>query len=294
MNGRAELLDARLLTRLERLQLGTRRRLAGVLAGEHRSPLRGSSLEFSDHRPYTPGDDIRRIDPHLYARLDVLMIKLFEAEDDLALRLLVDTSASMGMSGKLTQAARLAAALGFVGLVRRDTVSVHSFPGTAASGLAMRRFRGRAASSELFDHLAALSASGRTPFLSAAGRLLAQPGPPGLTVLVSDLLTPEWIDGLDRLPARGGDVAVVHVLGREDLDPDLVGDLDLVDVEGGPSVAASCSPETLDAYRRHALAWADEVAGRCRSRRVGYVRVSADDDVESALLGPARMSGILR
>ena len=240
MNGHAELLDARLLTRLERLQLGTRRRLAGVLAGEHRSPLRGSSLEFSDHRPYTPGDDIRRIDPHLYARLDVLMIKLFEAEDDLALRLLVDTSASMGMSGKLIQAARLAAAL------------------------------------------------------AAAGRLLAQPGPPGLTVLVSDLLTPEWIDGLDRLPARGGDVAVVHVLGRDDLDPDLVGDLDLVDVEGGPSVAASCSPETLDAYRRHAVAWADEVAGRCRSRRVGYVRVSADDDVESALLGPARMSGILR
>ena len=158
----APLLPERLLARLERLQMGTRRRLAGLLVGEHRSPLRGASLEFSDHRPYTPGDDVRRIDPHVYARLDVLMVKLFQAEDDLQVRLLVDTSASMGMFGKLDAAARAAAALGFVALVRRDQVSVHTFPAPAGSGasgaapgagmggaLRARRFRGRNAAGEL-------------------------------------------------------------------------------------------------------------------------------------------------
>ena len=304
----APLLPERLLARLERLQMGTRRRLAGLLVGEHRSPLRGASLEFSDHRPYTPGDDVRRIDPHVYARLDVLMVKLFQAEDDLQVRLLVDTSASMGMFGKLDAAARAAAALGFVALVRRDQVSVHTFPAPAPGGsgapgaapgagmggaLRARRFRGRNAAGELFDHLGALTPGGHTSFLAAARDLLNQPGPPGLTVLVSDLLTAEWATGIERLPARGGDVAVVHVLARPELDPELVGDLDLHDVEGGSPLPASCSPDTMKAYRQQVNAWLDEVAGRCRSRRIGYVRLLADDDLEAVLLGAARHAEVL-
>ena len=108
--------------------MGTRRRLAGQLAGEHRSPRHGSSLDFADYRTYHPGDDFRRIDYHLYARLDTLLLKLYEAEDEVRLRLLIDTSASMGRGGKLAQAARVAGALGFVALVRRDPVTLHTFP----------------------------------------------------------------------------------------------------------------------------------------------------------------------
>src|SRR5215468_300381 len=103
------------MARLERLQLGTRRRLSGQFAGEHRSRRHGTSLDFADYREYHPGDDFRRIDYHLWARLDVLLLKLFEADDDLTLRLLVDTSASMA-GPKLQQARRVAAALGFVSL----------------------------------------------------------------------------------------------------------------------------------------------------------------------------------
>ena len=159
--------------------------------------------------------------------------------------------------------------------------------------MAARRFRGRNASGELFDHLAGLTAGGQTSFLAAARDLLNQPGPPGLTVLVSDLLTEEWAAGIERLPARGGDVAVVHVLAREELDPDLVGDLDLHDVEGGRPIPASCSPDTLRAYRAQVNAWLDEVAGRCRSRRLGYVRLLADEDLDAVLLGAARNAEVL-
>src|SRR6266540_4070557 len=215
MTGR--LLEPALLARLERLQLGTRRRLAGQFSAEHRSPRHGTSLDFADYREYTPGDDFRRIDYGAWARLDVLLVKLFEAEDDLTLRLLVDTSRSMD-GPKLTQAARIAAALGFVALVRRDAVTLHTF-------------------------------------------------------------------AIERLPARGGDVTVVHVLDREELHPTLAGDLDLVDRETGAVVAVSLAHETVARYEREAQAWADGVAARCARAGAAYARVLSTDDIEPLLLG---------
>lgn len=288
--GAAALLEPSLLARLESLQLGTRRRLAGRLSGEHRSVRQGASLDFVDERPYHPGDDYRRIDYALLARLDVLMVKLFEAEDDVHLRLLVDTSGSMATGGKLEQAARLAAALGFVALVRRDPVSVHTFPLDRPAP----RLRGRAGVPALFGLLASLRAEGETDFAAAASHLLARPGASGVTVVLSDLLTPEWEEGLKRLPARGGDVVVVHVLSHDDLDPEVAGDVELVDRETGSRVPVSLAPDTVAAFRARAGRWADEVAQRCQHVGAGYVRVMATDDVEHVLLGAWRNAGVVR
>lgn len=285
------LLDAGLLGRLEQVQLGTRRRLAGRFAGEHRSTRRGTSLDFADHREYQRGDDPRRIDPAVWARLDQLLIRLYEAEDDLTVRLLVDTSASMA-GPKLGQAARLAAAIGFVGLVRRDTVTVHTF--AADLDRAAPRFTGRHAAPALLRLLGELDAGGDTRFARAVGDLLARPGPPGLTVVLSDLMTPEWADGLTRLPARGGDVTVVHVLDRDELHPALRGDLDLVDAESGEVVPVSLAPEQVAAYEAAARAWADGVAARARHAGATYVRVLADEPIEPLLLGAWREAGVLR
>jgi uncharacterized protein (DUF58 family) len=290
-----DLLEPGLLARLERLQLATRRPLAGRFAGDHRSRRHGTSLDFADYRPYHPGDDFRRIDYHLYARLDVLVLKLFEAEDDLTVRLLVDTSASMA-GAKLDQAVRVAAALGFVALVRRDTVTVHTVPagGGAGGGARVGRFVGRGAVGPLFDHLGALRAAGLSPLAAACADLLSRRGPPGLTVVVSDLLTPEWSDALRRLPARGGLVVVVHVLDRDELDPPLVGDLDLVDRETGRALPVSLSLERLDGYRRAARRWTDEVAARARRQGAAYVRLLADDDLGDRLLRGWRAEGVVR
>jgi uncharacterized protein (DUF58 family) len=289
------LLDPALLARLERLQLATTRPLAGNLGGEHRSPARGSSIDFVDHREYQPGDDYRRIDYGLFARLDVLLIRLFEAEEDVHVRLLVDTSGSMGTGGKLEQAVRLAAAIGFVGLVRRDPVTVHTFPLERPAP----RFTGRPAVADLFRHLEGLEATGPTPLAAAAGALLARRGPPGVTVVLSDLLTPEWEQAIDRLPARGGDVVVVHVLAPADLwparhDGELVGDLQLADVETDARVDVSLTADALADYERHALRWADRLRARCRQVGAGYVRVLADADVADTVLGAWRGAGVLR
>ncbi|MFV0524289.1 MAG: DUF58 domain-containing protein [Acidimicrobiales bacterium] len=278
-----------LLARLERLQLVNRRRLAGGMAGDHRSPRRGASLDYADTRDYYPGDDLRRLDVNALARLDKLLVTLFEAEDELTLRLMIDTSASMA-GPKLAMAARLAAALGFAALVRRDIVSVHPFPGEIPPA----RFRGRGRAAALFDHLRSLEAGGGTPLVAAADRVLAHPGPPGLTIVFSDLLTPEWDEGLRRLPARRGDLVVVHVLAATDLDPDLSGDLELVDAETGARVEVSLSSSVLDDYRRLAARWVDDVAARVRSVDGAVVRVMADDDVERVILGRARDAGVVR
>ncbi len=285
----SELLDPALLGRLEQLQLGTRRRLAGRFSGEHRSSRRGTSLDFADYREYQRGDDPRRIDVGVWARLDQLLVRLYEAEDDLTVRLLVDTSASMA-GPKLRQAARLAAAIGFVALVRRDVVTVHTFPLERPAP----RFTGRHAAHALLDHLDGLEADGDTRFAHAVGDLLARPGPAGLTVVLSDLLTAEWADGLTRLPARGGDVTVVHVLERAELHPDLTGDLDLVDAETGEVVSVSLAPEQVKAYEAAAAAWIDDVAGRARHGGAAYVQVLADEPIETLLLGTWREAGVLR
>lgn len=284
------LLDAPFLARLEALQVATRRRLAGHIASEHRSPRFGSSVDFADYRDYHPGDDFRRIDYHLLARLDVVLLKLFEAEDDLQVRLVVDTSGSMATGGKLRQAARLAAAVGFVALVRRDPVSLHTFPFDRPGP----RYLGRSAVPRLFDALEKLAPEGRTSFAAATQHLLARPGPRGLTLLISDLLAPDWEAAIDGLPARGGAVVVAHVLADEDLRPDAVGDVELVDVEHGGRMLVSLTAATVRDYERSVVAWADGVAARCRHHRAGYLRVGSREPIEPLLLGEWQRAGVLR
>lgn len=283
------LLAPQFLAQLERLQLVNRRRLTGTLMGEHRSPRHGPSLDFADFRDYYPGDDLRRLDVAALARLDRLLLKLYDAEDDLTLRLLVDTSGSME-GEKLQRAKELAGALGFVALTRRDEVVLSEFPPAGHP----RRFRGRASAVELFEHLAGLEAAGETRLSQAADRLLSQRGSAGLVVVISDLLTADWDDGLRRLPARGADLAVVHLVHPSDLDPVLEGDLELVDAETAERLEVSLDADIVADYRSAALAWADDVAARVRSRGGAYVRVLSSESVETMLLRRARDARILR
>lgn len=175
-------------------------------------------------------------------------------------------------------------------LIRRDPVTVHTFPLDRPAP----RFAGRAAAPALFHHLSTLEARGETRFAAAASHFLARPGPAGLTVLISDLLTPEWEAGIVRLPSRGGDLVVVHVLAEEELRPTLIGDLELEDREDGRRVAVSLSAETIAGYRERAEAWLDGVAARCRRAGAGYVRVLAGEDLEPLLFGGWRAAGVLR
>lgn len=290
-----ELLSPLLLSRLERLQLATRNRLAGRFSGEHRSPQFGTSVDFADYREYHPGDDFRRIDYPLFARTGHLFIRLFEAEDDVTVRIVVDRSASMGMHGKLAQAVRMAAAIGFVALIRRDTVILHTEPAADRP----RRFTGRHATKPLFEQLSALVAAGDPGTMAAdlAGvsrEVLVQRARAGVTVVISDLLSDDWAAAVDRLVAAGGDTTVLHLLSSDELRPDHRGDLEMIDVETGHDVAASLSPAALRDYAEHVDGWLRETAAHCRRRGANYIRVMAETPVEDVLLRAWREEGLVR
>jgi len=283
------LLSPSFMARLESLQLHSRHRLVGRFGGEHSSRRYGNTVDFADFREYHPGDDFRRIDYHVLARLDQVLIKLFEADDEVTVRILIDTSASMSVEGKLQQAKQLAAALGFVALTAHDAVSIHTFPTLGVPP----RFAGRALVPDMFAYLESLAPAGPTPFAQAAGHLLSRSGPPGITVVISDLLTPEW-QSLMRLRASGSDLTVFHILAEEDVAPEFAGDLMLVDREGGERLTVSVTDEVARSYRDRVAAWQDLV--QAKSRGVGgvYIPVRTDQEIEGLLLTSWRDAGVLR
>ena len=282
-----ELRSPDVLGTLERLQLRTRKRLAGQLVGGHRSRRYGSSLDFADFREYQPGDDFRRIDYLTLARLDQLLIRLYDAEDDLTVRLIVDTSASMATDNKLQRACELAGAIGFVALTRRDRVEVH------APGQPMARFNGRNGVPELFAHLESLEASGAGSLARSAADVLGRSRTTGMTVLCSDLLEPDWDAALNRLPARGAELIVVHVLGTGELDPPQMGDVDLIDSETGERIAMSLTGTTLTTYRARLETWLEEVSQAARRLGAAYVLADTRTPLREELLGGLRRSEIV-
>ncbi len=283
------LLSPALMARLESLQLASRHRLIGRFGGDHKSKRYGNTVDFADFREYHPGDDFRRIDYHVLARLDQVLIKLYEADDEITVRLLIDASGSMAVGGKMLQAKRLAAALGFVALSAHDSVSVHTFPARAPSP----RFAGRAAVPSFLDYVEDLEATGLTPFADAARHLLGQSSLPGLTIVLSDLLTTEW-RSLVQLRASGSDVTILHVLCEDDLEPEFSGDLELVDRELGERLTVSVTDDVAASYRDRVRAWRDQVARAARGAGASFEAVDADDDVEALLMRTWRAAGVLR
>lgn len=277
------------MARLESLQLHSRNRLVGRFGGEHASRRYGNTVDFADFREYHPGDDFRRIDYHVMARLDQVLIKLYEADDEVTVRLLVDTSASMAVGGKMLQAKRLAAALGFVALTAHDAVTVHSFPAEGPPP----RFSGPGSVPAFMTRMESLEAWGPTPFARAAAHLLSRSSLPGITVVVSDLLTPEW-RALMQLSAGGSDITILHILSEEDLNPDHSGDLELVDTETRESLSVSVTEDVARSYRARVQLWREEVTRTARGAGSRYVTVNAEDDVEELLLKTWRRMGVLR
>lgn len=283
------LLSPEFMTRLESLQLRSRHRLAGKFGGEHNSKRYGNTIDFADFREYHPGDDFRRIDYHVLARLDQVLIKLYEADDEITVRLLIDTSDSMSVGGKLQQARRLAAALGFVALTAHDAASIHTFPERGSAP----RFAGRAAIPAMLSYLESLEPGGPTPFARAAGQLLARSGPPGITVVISDLLTTEW-PRLVGLRSSGSDLTVLHILAEQDTTPELAGDLMLVDREDGERLTVSVTDEILETFAERVVVWQKEIQQRVRSSGGVYIPLGPETDIEDLLLTKWRESGILR
>jgi uncharacterized protein (DUF58 family) len=278
-----ELLSTDFLTQLERLTLLSRRSFRGRVKGERRSPRKGISVEFSDYRQYGVGDDLRYVDWNVYARLDRLYLKLFVDEEDLCLHLLVDASASMGFGepSKLGYSARLAGALGFVGLVGLERVGVGVVRDRMAEGFPPAR--GRSQAIPLMDFLGRLRAGGLTSL---------NDGLAAYAVLVSDLMDPGGYErGLKALLERRFDVHVVHVLSGDEMNPSFGGDLRLLDAETDEERDLTLDGEALRGYHERLRAFLDRAEQFCRTNEISYHRVVTDTPVEEFML--RQLKGLL-
>ncbi len=307
---RDELIPPELAARLERLDVTSRKMFPGALPGERRSKKRGSSVEFDDYRTYVAGDDLRHIDWNVYARMDRLFVKLFREEEDLALTVLLDTSASMdaGSPSKLIYSHRLAMGLAYVGLVANNRVSLVTFGSTAG----YRRFpagRGRrrvqAVGEFLLDNLRLVAGepnAGKVGFNEALQRAARERTGKGVFIVVSDCLIREgYAKGLSVLAdtSRGGfDTTVVQVLSPGEMDPSadgdrVLGDLRLSDAESGLEAEVTVTAELLESYKRRVRSYCDELSSFCRRRDMKHVLVTTSTPPEQVLLRNLRRLGII-
>src|SRR5207247_1770764 len=276
-----DLLSSEFLLQLERLALLSRRAFRGRTRGERKSPRKGMSVEFSDYRPYGAGDDLRYVDWNIYGRLDRLYLKLFVDEEDLRLHLLLDGSASMsfGEPGKLHYAARLAAALGFVGLASHERVGVAVIRDRMAEGWSPARGRGQLIS--LLEFAARLRSEGPTGLSDALVAYALRSREAGLAVLISDLLDPAGYErGLKALLERRFDVHVVHLLSPEELNPVLAGDLRLTAAETGEIQDFTMDGEAMRGYRERLGEFLESAESFCRANEISYHRVATDTPVD--------------
>jgi uncharacterized protein (DUF58 family) len=288
------LLSEDLLRRIERLSLRIGRPLPGGPAGEHLGRGQGTSIEFADHRPYSPGDDYRRVDWNALARLDELTIRVTESREDVGLYVILDCSGSMssGDGAKARVARQLAAGLAYLALNQLDVVRVYAL----GDGVVSRspRYTGRKQAADVFRLLRGLPVVASTDLGAGFAGFLADRPARGLAVVVSDLLIgADWRRGLRRVVQAGFEVALVHVLSEAELNPRLAGDVELIDSETGETIKISMTQETVSSYRRDLERWRQDLADVCRSLGVRYVPVPAERGLETILLNDFRRYSIV-
>lgn len=288
------ILDPTFLKKLERLSLVTRRPFAGQMKGEKRSVKRGTSVEFADYREYLLGDDLRYVDWNTAARLEKLFVKLFIEEEDLYLALLIDASKSMdfGSPTKLHYAARVAAALGYIGLSNYDRVSVTAFANDLRDPLPTQRGRGGVL--PFFAWLNRVQAEGTTGFAAAMKAFAVRARYRGVAVVLSDFFDPQWAEGLKSLLARGFQVALIHVLDPEELNPRLVGDLRIIDCETGEAKEMSVNPALLARYQATLHGFCEELETFARRYGLDYLHAPTTLPIEEVILKYLRQGGLIK
>jgi uncharacterized protein (DUF58 family) len=257
-------------------------------SGERVARRRGGSAEFQEHRPYAPGDDLRRIDWLAFARSGSPVIKTFRAEEDVAVRLLLDASGSLdfGNPKKMEVSRRIAAALAYLALGDSERVQVLATGTHGARGLSVvgEPRRGRGALHRVLDELSHIEARGEAS-LSSALRGISERGlRPGLLVVLSDFFDAGPLsEELARLRAQGHSLVLVHVLSRMELEPDFEGDLGLVDAETQAVLEVTMDAKAIEAYLARLTGLVEELRAAARRLSGRYVRVLTDEPLEAPL-----------
>lgn len=292
-----ELIDGRLMAKLDQIDVVSRKIFQGKIQGERRSKRRGQSVEFADYRPYVHGDDLRFVDWNIYGRLDRLFLKMFLEEEDLSLVLAIDASASMdwGNPNKLEFVRRLSMALGYVGLVNHNRVTLIGFNGQGIKRVS--NLRGRRRTSEMGRWLLELEGGGDADFTDAMRTIaLARQGR-GVMIVLSDFMFRDGYErGLRYLAGGGYDLFLMQVLSPEELNPGahgLSGDLRLEDVEDGTTAEITVSGGLLRQYRERLDAHLAGMRDFAIRRSMTHIVIDTATEMDVLLMEYLRRRGLL-
>ena len=280
------------LKKLEYLHVVSRQAFAGQNRADRLAPMRGRGLEFADHRPYAAGDDFRHIDWKAYKRLNRLLLRLFDEEQDLPIYLLLDTSASMAEPAKFDQARRIAAALCYIGLAHLDRVTMIMFGNALGEESTPGQGKGRIF--RVFERLEKLNTGGPTDLREAFKEFASRGRRQGLVAVISDFLDPGGFEaGLKILRTLGHDVFAVHIASQADRHPGAIGDVRYIDSETGDLRDIDVTPRLASAYARAWEAHATDLEHFCGRYDVGYIRADAERPFEEIILQTFRKGRFL-
>jgi uncharacterized protein (DUF58 family) len=274
------------VARIARLELQARNVVEGFLSGQHRSPYFGQSIEFVQHREYTPGDDTRRIDWKVWSKTDRYFIKQYEEETNLRTTLVVDVSESMqfgsGKTSKYDYACSVAAAVAYLLLKQQDAVSLIAFD-DEVRGIAPSRSRQTHLGS-ILSVLLQSSPSRKTDMYEILRYVANEKTQKGMVVLISDLFVTRdgLFKGLRLLRKRGHDVMIFHVLDDEELDFGYAGTTKFEGLEEAGDLV--CDPRSLrDGYLAALQVFLDDVRRRCAGNVIDYQVLRSSEHIDAAL-----------
>ena len=289
------LLDNQALTRLERLRLQPNRRKTNRTQGEHASGKGGSSTEFADYRNYVPGDDVRFVDWNIFARLNRPYMKLYQYEEVMHVAILVDASNSMKFENKFERARQLAAAMGVTALMGVERVSAYVVGASEEPPRVMPPSSGRASMRRLFDFFERAECGGDAPIDGAVEAMLRRHRGRGMAIVISDFLTPASLARpFNLLYSAGLEIFALQVLGPTEIDPELTGDLRLVDSENGTTVDVSSIDELHGIYHEHREQLQEHVRRQSRTRNGRFLSISSEAPLDWVLFDLLQRQGWLK
>ena len=290
------ILSNRTLDRLERARIAPIRRLTNRSPGGHLARKGGASTELADFRDYAPGDDIRFIDWNSFSRLHRPYLKLFHQEEEMQVAVFLDASSSMLFEGKLDLARQLAAVFGVLALRNPERLSIHVLGANhSQAGNHLRRCAGRMNLSKMFAFLEQVEGGGDTALDDAIEEALRSHSGKGVAVLISDFLTfGDLKRPFNLLFSSGLEPMGVHILAPSELDPEVNGDIRLVDSEQVSTLDVSSAASLLGIYQEHLDAFRSQIEALCRQRSGRCICVSSDTPVEDIVFDTLRRQGWIR
>src|ERR1700722_18133481 len=288
------LLSPQFMARLDQLDVTSRKLLAGKMKGERRSKRRGQSVEFADYRNYVSGDDLRFIDWNVYARLDKMFLKLFLEEEDLSLYILCDVSKScdFGNPNKAMYIKQVAAALGYVGLVNYNRVTIAAMNDTVVADTGALRGRGKV--SQMIDFISKLKPEGTSDLAAACKRFALANRRKGVCVVLSDFFDKGGYENGLRYVAGGKyDLFCVQILSPQEIEPDLQGDLKLRDMEDDDTAEVSITQPLIKQYKANLNAYCLGLKDYVTRRGGTYLFTSTAVPFDTLVLNYLRERGLL-